>query len=886
MTLSTWHLAELENRSLDVDVATRMGIYSGKRVKDGLDDRGEPIFKVVPDHNGTILCFPFIECGVEISTKYRETKDGRKKLSQTAGRPKTFFNCDVLYDEHIMQELEDGIIALVITEGEPDCVASVQCGHYASVSVPNGAQLPARDKKTGKLIAVPEDAADIDPEDDEAFAFINRHWERLARVKHFYLAVDADEAGQRLAKELARRLDPARCFLIDYPKDPCVVADRETGELRPCKDLNEVLQHFGPEGVQSVLGKARPWPVAGLFAIADFPDEGELETLPMGLDPELDEHILLYPGAFMVLTGVPNTGKSEVAKQIIVNMAMRYGWHTAMFPGEEMVKPFLERSLKTKYLRRHYSEWTPEESARADEFLARHVQVIAQDDRTDDDITLDKLLKLAATSVFRFGTKLLVIDPWNEIEHERPAHESLTEYVGKAIRKIKKFAKSYGVCVIVVAHPKKVESQPNLYDISDCYSEDTEVLTKRGWLRHAEITLEDEVMGFDPKTDNLDWARPSRVASFDHDGEMVRFQGYGYDLLVSPNHRMVVKPAWKDPKGTQAENGLGRPTKYPKDQWSFTTAREIGSGNFIMPKAGMAVPGDDPETLLIDGKIFPAAPFAELVGWYLAEGSWQSSGLSLCQAAGEKADHIDGLIVACGLSATRAERPDPRGFQTMVTWYFGARTNPELVRWIRDKAGRGSSEKRVPYPFFAMSARLKAALLQGYIDGDGHRPTARDGIVATTTSKQLSDDLMRIAVEIGTPVTGHERTPANPDHAVQYQINFGREARRQVALRGARNSSIELYSGKIWCLTMPTGAYVVRRNGKVTICGNSAHWYNKADLSLIIDTDDPLGVIRDFIIPKIRFVGITGKKGKVQLRFNTRLQMYEPMAALAAAAPF
>ena len=46
---------------------------------------------------------------------------------------------------------------------------------------------------------------------------------------------------------------------------------------------------------------------------------------------------------------------------------------------------------------------------------------------------------------------------------------SLTEYVGKMIKKLKRFAKQFGVCVVVVVHPTKLaaEQVPGLYSISD-----------------------------------------------------------------------------------------------------------------------------------------------------------------------------------------------------------------------------------------------------------------------------------------------------------------------------------------------------------------------------------------------------------------------------------
>ena len=71
-------------------------------------------------------------------------------------------------------------------------------------------------------------------------------------------------------------------------------------------------------------------------------------------------------------------------------------------------------------------------------------------------------------------SKLLIIDPWNEIEHDRPPHLTSTEYTGLALRALKRFARKHQIHLIVVAHPKMLRRDqqgeypfPSLYDIAD-----------------------------------------------------------------------------------------------------------------------------------------------------------------------------------------------------------------------------------------------------------------------------------------------------------------------------------------------------------------------------------------------------------------------------------
>jgi twinkle protein len=115
---------------------------------------------------------------------------------------------------------------------------------------------------------------------------------------------------------------------------------------------------------------------------------------------------------------------------------------------------------------------TEAEHAAADMWIDGHFSFIVPSE--DEDSDLMWLLEMAAAAVIRHGADMIVIDPWNELDHAKPREMTLTEYVGWAIRQLKKFAKKYGVHMIVVAHPTKIAKDrdgkvpmPTLYDISD-----------------------------------------------------------------------------------------------------------------------------------------------------------------------------------------------------------------------------------------------------------------------------------------------------------------------------------------------------------------------------------------------------------------------------------
>jgi len=62
------------------------------------------------------------------------------------------------------------------------------------------------------------------------------------------------------------------------------------------------------------------------------------------------------------------------------------------------------------------------------------------------------------------------VDPYNELDHQRPSHMSETEYVSQMLTKIKRFAQHHDVHVWFVAHPRQLRDwkgqPPTMYDIS------------------------------------------------------------------------------------------------------------------------------------------------------------------------------------------------------------------------------------------------------------------------------------------------------------------------------------------------------------------------------------------------------------------------------------
>lgn len=376
------------------------------------------------------IAVPYIERGRTINHKYRTVTEKRHRMDE--GAPLTLWNHDAL--------LEETNQALIITEGEWDALTAIQSGFGHCVSVPNGApQTPTEN-----------------PAEAKRYEFLWRSKDLLDKVKQIIIATDNDAPGRILAADLARWLGPERCKFIEYPEGS--------------KDLNDVLKNHGSVEVAKTLNSAKPYPVKGLYRLEDFPNPPPTTSISVGIHG-LDDHFAMTLGTFSVITGWAGHGKTSLLMRMLCNL-MQKGVNVALGSFETMPRPILERRMRACFYR--CGEVGPKANAPgpADEMLSKRLSVIAHTARDEDtELDIEYIIELAKVAVLRDGVRLLVLDPWNEIEHKRGKDETETEYAGRAIRMLKRFALNYECAVWLVAHPRKPHSDgnpkpPSLYDLA------------------------------------------------------------------------------------------------------------------------------------------------------------------------------------------------------------------------------------------------------------------------------------------------------------------------------------------------------------------------------------------------------------------------------------
>ncbi|MBT5469231.1 MAG: toprim domain-containing protein [Nitrospina sp.] len=382
-----------------------------------------------------VIQFPYLKDGECVNIKSR-TMD--KKFWQSGAAEKVLYGYDDIEKD-----------CLIWVEGEMDKLAIEVAGFKSCVSVPDGA--PPLDSKNYTT----------------KFEYLKTCENKLLTVENHVLAVDADGPGETLQGELVRRLGVEKCKLIEWPAG--------------CKDANDVLIKHGEKALKECIEKAKPYPVKGLFFVEDVfervlhvYDHGLVGGTKIGLS-SLDELYSVKPGEWTLVTGIPSHGKSELIDAMIIALAEIHEWKVGICspenqPLERHIAKLLEKKVGKPFREGPVGKMSSQDLMTGGSWMNKHFFFILPD---ENNLTVDEVLALARVLVFREGIKGLVIDPWNELDHNRPMGITETEYISQALTKIRRFARENDVHIWVVAHPTKLQKGtdgnypvPSPYDVA------------------------------------------------------------------------------------------------------------------------------------------------------------------------------------------------------------------------------------------------------------------------------------------------------------------------------------------------------------------------------------------------------------------------------------
>lgn len=340
-----------------------------------------------------------------------------------------------------------------------------------------------------------------------------------------------------------------------------------------------------------------------------------------------------------------------------------------------------------------------------------------------------------------------------------------------------------------------------------CLSLDTDILTKDGWKPIADVNIGEFV--YSRASDGVaDYYPVTNTYRYKAD-EVVHFKAKSIDLLVTPNHNMLVETRKGGLKFIEAGHFLESklPFKYIPlmSKWEGETPAAIHG--------------------------VPAKAYMRFLGWFLAEGSAiktkRGIGSSFVIAQSKSANPhkyelIKKDIEACGFTWRECKTAD-RGIVV--------RAKSMSLEIKKELRGLGIHyTKRMPEHVRFLSSELLVELLDTMVLGDGHtrfRPKKTPHTSYHTTSSVLASQVQELCQKVGlrgtissyTPSGGTIRGRKIKSARVLYSVSFNRNKRIKIS---RMSRELLLTDEDVACVEVcPHHTIYVRRNGKAVWVGNS-----------------------------------------------------------------
>ncbi len=195
-----------------------------------------------------------------------------------------------------------------------------------------------------------------------------------------------------------------------------------------------------------------------------WPEVKELyeKGMPAGAStgwPSVDKHYTVGRGQWTLVTGQPGHGKSEWVDALMVNLA-KQGWKFFVWSAENLPQSYHVTKLMEKFEGKPFGKG-PTPRMDEDDLMMGYHKVLdnfrflrPKDSGYSVGAITQECSEIMAEEEGPWG---VVIDPWNELEHNRPAHQSETEYISHSLSHIRAWAREWGPHVWIVAHPAKLQ---------------------------------------------------------------------------------------------------------------------------------------------------------------------------------------------------------------------------------------------------------------------------------------------------------------------------------------------------------------------------------------------------------------------------------------------
>lgn len=332
-----------------------------------------------------------------------------------------------------------------------------------------------------------------------------------------------------------------------------------------------------------------------------------------------------------------------------------------------------------------------------------------------------------------------------------------------------------------------------------CYCEDTEVLTMNGFKPFSSLDQTERVAQYDIDSGIISYTKPRSYIVDRYYGKMHYWKTKSIDLLITPEHRMVCQTDWKFRHGHSFE---------------FIKAKNVNGYLMYLPAAGTYL-GVGKKQIEIGDIEFTEDQFCGFMGIYLSDGSfsYDNNLVIITKTEANVKDYSGVREFLYSLPLEWRERRQVKGGS--VTGFVCK--SSVLTQYV-SRFGK-SFDKYIPHEVQHASLEGRLNFLRLYLMGDGYYDPISCQMGGSSRSKRLAEGLQQLFIGLGygakmtAPIYG-----GVPQYTVRARI-MKEKAKSYNSVKDEQRIADD-YDGMIYCVNVPKGALVIRRQGSAAISGN------------------------------------------------------------------
>lgn len=324
------------------------------------------------------------------------------------------------------------------------------------------------------------------------------------------------------------------------------------------------------------------------------------------------------------------------------------------------------------------------------------------------------------------------------------------------------------------------EIRDTLMWLYGCYSSDTQVLTDKGWKYFYELDKTEKILQWDKDTNLLSWYQPKEYFEYNIDDDMVHLKNRNTDQLITKNHSVYAKVTMRRKPKERAFN-------------RYEACELKKSWNIDLPLAGQLING-----LKVDN--------AYIIGWWLTD-AYKHKDCNACMFSQSKPRTLNKLKDWLNLHNIKYSEYVKKAKKENHKDEHIIYVNNELSLWLR----QNFPNRELTMNVLQWDYNSRLNLLEGLMDGDGSIRENSYCEVFYSKNKERLDIFQALVVSLN--IKSH----------IDYKKGcaYFNIKKNTTQLQNKHKLDNVHYVGKVYCLKTETGAFVVRRNGKAFISGNS-----------------------------------------------------------------